>query len=135
MENKKAPEGAYGIDYALLCDRVAENDINGLDFFGVCDRFHVLANQPVRKSLVLKMRAIGNVEPGTTLHVGTLSVTIFRSDDTSGTNAMERLFEAVPWKHGYYIVTIQIPCAERGDYTVQILDDFVLMHNFHYLVI
>ena len=133
MLNKKAPEGAgYEIEWALLCDRVTENDVDGLDFFGVCHRFHMLKNQPARKCLVIKMRGVGvDVQRGSILHVGDLSITIFNSTG----NALESLTKDVAWQHGFYVKTIQVPRTEVGDYTVQILDDLVLMHSFHYSVL
>lgn len=135
--NKKAPEGAgYEIEYALLCDWSTENDVNGLDFIGVSDRFHMLKDEPVRKCLIIKMRAVGvEVKRGVPIHIGDLSITIFRASSHERTDAFQFLVKAVAWHHGYYVKTIQIPCAECGDYTVQILDDLVLLHSFSYSVI
>ena len=135
-ENKKAPEGAYGIEYALLCDRVVENNINGLDFIGVGYRFYMLGNQPVRKHLVIRMWSVRvNEEFGSPVHIGDLGITIFPTYSLDKTNPLEMLTKSVAWHHGFYVKAIQIPCAERGDYTIQILDDNVLMHSLNYSVI
>lgn len=126
----------HEIEWALLCERVIENDIDGLDFVGVSDRFHMLPNQPARKHIVIRMRAVGvNVKRGVPIHVGDLSISIFASASHKKSDPFVSLAESVAWHQGYYVKAIQIPLAERGDYTVQILDNLVLVHSFHYSVI
>ncbi len=126
----------HEIEWALLCERVIENNVDGLDLIGVCDRFHMLTDKPARKHLVVRMRAVGvDVKSGVPAHVGDLSITIFRTGLHKMANTFNSFTEAVAWHHGYYVKAIQIPLAERGDYTVQILDNSILAHSFHYSVI
>jgi len=126
------------IEYALLCRSVSQNDDGTLEFHGVSSKFPVLAHQATSLSLVVKLPAAAVAEV-VVIHDNP-ALPFFRSLSYCirypfNKREVSRLVENVLWREQYFVMPVQVELAERGQYTVEILDDLVLVHSFSFSVI